>query len=110
MATSNPMRRFRIGLKATLLFAVLTLPPLAAAGGGDSVSNAPDLVVGRPNDAHSKGADTWRVTLAFRDKLILDITAVSSNNSLLNCILVPSITDYTLDNTPCTNQHGSENR
>ena len=104
-------RKRSIALRSAIVAAVLVMPSWAIAGGGPFVSKALDFNLTQPNHAVLTDVDTWRVTLGYRDKLVMDISYPSGRSTFLaDCILVPTITDDTLNGTTCTNHHTTSQR
>jgi hypothetical protein len=107
------------------MFAVVTV---AAAGGGGTVSGAPELPIGVQTTGGASQVDTfqvydggwwkqlnvpgieyWRVTLGTADRLVVDYGLITGSEVDL-CVLKPGVTDYTLSDASCveTDQTGSK--
>jgi hypothetical protein len=89
----------------------------ALAGGGNYISNAPDLPIGTQvvsgclwanrNQNWDYCAEFWRVNLSSGDLLVIDYGTTNGYRVGL-CLLSPGITDYTYSEAGCNDLGGSD--
>lgn len=102
--------KYLLASVAAVMAAGSTMLPLSAkAGGGTSIASAPQLPLGTQVAGGTGGHNEWRppdefwrVELQAGDQLAVEFEGGPGQVSL--CLLAPSVTDYTLESSRCTEE------
>jgi len=80
---------------------VLVQAPATLAGGGHSISTAPQIPLGQQQVNSLNGIDFWRLSLRAGDVLTLRFGPQQRYKWVEVCVFQPGVSDTTVGNQPC---------